>query len=109
MKRRKKVLSEEIICLFPNHLADLKRDYIYFGKQLAVFGAIHEVDVFKTSSTGSSEKRVAFFIHVHGGEFFKYIFPSVIKDHTVSLDGPHVVRGPRSVCYKGLIYQHGSL
>jgi hypothetical protein len=93
-KTKKKVLSEESICLFPDHLANSMTDYIYFGKQIAVFGVIYEVDVFKTCSTGSSEKRVFLFIHVHDGEFFKCIFPSVITGRTVSRSGPHADRGP---------------
>jgi hypothetical protein len=93
-KMKKNVLSEENICLFLDHLANLMRDYIYLGKQLAVFGLIHEVDVFKTSSTGPSEKRFSFFIHVHGARSFKCIFPSVITGCTVSLSGPHAARGP---------------
>ena len=56
-KTKKNVLSEESICLFPDHFANLMRDYIYFGKDLAVFCVIHEVDVSIISSTGSSEKR----------------------------------------------------
>jgi hypothetical protein len=47
MTRQKNVLSEENTCLFPSHLANLMTDYIYFGKQLAVFGVIRDVDVFQ--------------------------------------------------------------
>jgi hypothetical protein len=60
-KNVKNILSEERICLFPDNLANLMREYIYFGKQLVVFGVIHEMDGFKTSSTGSSEKTGACF------------------------------------------------
>jgi hypothetical protein len=65
------------------------------------------VDVFKTSSAGSSEKRAAF---IHSRSWWRIFKMHISKRYP----GPHsepqwATCGPRSVCYEGLIYQHRSL